>query len=146
MDNLVRLESEVRKAFAMGEYMLSVFFDLEKAYDITWRYGIIQDMHETGLRGYLSMYVQELLRERRFQVRIKNHLSEIKRQANGVSQGNVLAVTLFALNINSVAKLIRNKPGFVACLYVDDLQIGYRHSDISEAKAELQQCLFNAGR
>ena len=45
LDHLVRLESEVRKCFAKGEHMLSVFFDLEKAYELTWRLGILQDMH-----------------------------------------------------------------------------------------------------
>ena len=61
-------------------------------------------------------------------------------------QGSILSVTLFALKINSVAKLIPSKPGFVASLYVDDLQIGYRHSNISEVQAELQQCLVKVDR
>ena len=26
------------------------FFDMEKAYDKTWRYGIMRDMNEAGLR------------------------------------------------------------------------------------------------
>jgi hypothetical protein len=36
---------------------LYVFFDLEKAYDTTWKYGILRDLHDMGLRGichYLS--------------------------------------------------------------------------------------------
>ena len=66
MDYLVRLESDVRKGVAKGEHMLSVFFDLEKAYDMTWRHGIIQDMYEAGLRGHLPAYVQEFLKERKF--------------------------------------------------------------------------------
>ena len=49
IDHLVRLESEVIKAFAIEVHMLSVFFDLEKAYDM-WRHGIIQDMHEARLK------------------------------------------------------------------------------------------------
>ena len=35
MNHLVWLESEVRKAFALGEQVVSVFFGLEKAYDMT---------------------------------------------------------------------------------------------------------------
>ena len=41
MGHLVRLESEVRKAFALGEHMVSIFFNLEKAYDMTWRHGVL---------------------------------------------------------------------------------------------------------
>ena len=45
LDQLVRLESEVRRGFVKGEYVLSVFFDIEKTYDMTWRQGILQDMY-----------------------------------------------------------------------------------------------------
>ena len=58
LDHLTRLESEVRNCFAKGEHMLSVFFDLEKAYDMTWKHGILQDQHSAGLRGYLPEYIQ----------------------------------------------------------------------------------------
>ena len=40
-DNLIRLETFIRDAFIKKEY--AVFFDLEKAYDTTWRYGILRD-------------------------------------------------------------------------------------------------------
>ena len=37
-DNLVRLETFIRDAFIKKEHVVAVFFDLEKAYDTTWRY------------------------------------------------------------------------------------------------------------
>ena len=39
-DNLVRLETFIRDAFIKREHVIAVFFDLEKPYDTTWRYGI----------------------------------------------------------------------------------------------------------
>ena len=56
---VVRLESEVRKCFARSEHMVSVFFDLEMAYDMTWRHGIVQNLHSAGLRGYLPKYIRD---------------------------------------------------------------------------------------
>ena len=50
-DNLVKLESFIRDAFVKKEHVVPVFFDLEKAYDTTWRYGIMKDIHKLGLRG-----------------------------------------------------------------------------------------------
>ena len=38
LKHLVKLESEVRKCLARSEHMVSVFFDLEKAYDMTWKH------------------------------------------------------------------------------------------------------------
>ena len=45
-DHLVRLETFIREAFIKKEHLVSVFFDLEKAYDTTWKYGIMKDVHD----------------------------------------------------------------------------------------------------
>ena len=50
-DNLIRLETFIRYAFIKKEYVVAVFFDLEKAYDTAWRHGILRDLHEFGLKG-----------------------------------------------------------------------------------------------
>jgi len=52
-DHLFRLESFIREAFIQRQHAVAVFFDLEKAYDCTWKYGIIKDLHQEGLRGRL---------------------------------------------------------------------------------------------
>ena len=49
LDHLVRMENEVRKAFALGEHQISAFFDIKKAYDMTWRCGIMKDLQDHGL-------------------------------------------------------------------------------------------------
>ena len=54
-DQLVRLESYIRDGLLRGEHVVSIFFDLEKAYDTTWKHGIMRDLHETGLRGRLPL-------------------------------------------------------------------------------------------
>ena len=47
-DNLVRLGTFIHEAFIKKEHVVAVFFDLEKAYDTTWRYGILKDIHKLG--------------------------------------------------------------------------------------------------
>ena len=47
-DHLVRLESFIRDAFIKKEHCFAIFFDLEKAYDTTWKYGIMKDLHDIG--------------------------------------------------------------------------------------------------
>ena len=37
-DHLVRFDSYIRNAFAKKEHVLAIFFDLEKAYDTTWKF------------------------------------------------------------------------------------------------------------
>ena len=41
-DHLVRVETFIREAFIKKEHLVAVIFDLEKAYDTTWKYGIIE--------------------------------------------------------------------------------------------------------
>ena len=53
VDHLVRFETFCREAFIHNQHLVSVFFDLEKAYDTTWKYGIMKDLHGFGLRGHL---------------------------------------------------------------------------------------------
>ena len=62
-DNLVRLETFIRDAFVKKEHVVAVFFDLEKAYDTTWKYGILRDLHEFGVKGRLANNLSSKLRE-----------------------------------------------------------------------------------
>ena len=40
-----------------NQQLVAVFFDLQKAYDTTWKYGILQDLHGMGLRGNLPIFI-----------------------------------------------------------------------------------------
>ena len=81
MDHLVRFETFVREGFLKGEHVVSVFFDLEKAYDTTWKYGIMKDLHGMDLRGRLPLFIKNFLSERKFRVRVGTSLSEFLRVA-----------------------------------------------------------------
>ena len=48
MDHLVRFETFVREGFLNGEHVVSIFFNLEKAYDTTRKYIIMKDMDLSG--------------------------------------------------------------------------------------------------
>ena len=47
-DFLLRLEHDISAAFENGEFVLAVFFDLQKANDTTWK------LLSLGFCGYLS--------------------------------------------------------------------------------------------
>ena len=123
-DHLVSLERYLRDAFAQKQLAVGLFFDLEKAYETTWQYGIIRDLHRIGLRGRLPVFVSEYLRDRRIRVRIGTTLSDEFYPEEGVPTGGVLAVTCFGLKINELPSCIA-KDIFKA-LFVDDLAICFR--------------------
>ena len=55
--HLVRFETFCREAFIHNQHLVLVFFDLKKAYDTTWKYGIMKDLHGFGLRGRLPTFI-----------------------------------------------------------------------------------------
>ena len=138
-DHLVRLETFVREAFVQQQHCVAVFFDLEKAYDTTWKYGIMKDLHDAGLRGRLPLFIEEFLSDRQFQVRLSAYYSELFDQEMGVPQGSILSVTLFGLKINSIVKAI--SPGVECSLYVDDFLICYWSKYINIIERHIQRCL-----
>ena len=136
-DDLVRLETVIREAFVRNEHLTAIFFDLEKAYDTTWKYGIMRDLRDLGLKGRLPHFICGFLSDRKLKVRIGSTLSDIKNQEEGVLQGSVLSVTLFSIKIN-ITKCLT--PGVNGSLYVDDLLICYRSKYIYAIERKLQQC------
>ena len=83
-DHLVRLETFIREAFIKKEHLVTIFFDLEKAYDTTWKYGIMKNIHDIGLKGRLPLFIQNFLNDREFKVKVVTTLSELHKQEQGV--------------------------------------------------------------
>ena len=140
-DQLVRFETFIREGFVRREHVVSVFFDLEKAYDTTWKHGILQDLHNYGLRGRLPEFISNFLASRHFRVRIGSCLSELHDQEAGVPQGSILSVTLFLTKINSIVECL--PPSIKCSLYVDDFLICYRSKNMNSIERLLQLCLNN---
>ena len=138
-DQLVRFETVIRDAFVRGEHVVSVFFDLEKAYDTTWKYGIMDDLFNMGLRGRMPIFIKQFLSDRSFNVRLGSVLSDVHSQEMGVPQGSILSPTLFSVKMNSIVKVLN--PGVDCSLYVDDFLICYSSKNMQTIERQLQLCL-----
>jgi ribonuclease HI len=138
-DHLVRLESFIRDGFVRGHHVVSVFFDLEKAYDTTWKYGIMKDLHNSGLRGKMPLFIKNFLANRVFRVRLGTVLSDLHSQEMGVPQGSILSVSLFLMKINSIAKVVN--AGIDSSLFVDDFSITCSSSNMTTIERQMQNCL-----
>ena len=137
--NLVRSETFIHDALIKKEHEVAVFFDLEKAYDTTWRYSILKDIHKLGLRGRLPTFIENFLADSAMQVRVGSSLSDYYDQEQGVPQGGVLFTTLFSIKINDIVKCLGN---LTDCpLNVDDFCICYRSKSMATIERQLQQNL-----
>jgi len=135
-DALLSLESSICEAFAKNHHQVTMFFDLEKAYDTAWCHGILLTLFEFGLRGHLPIFIQSFLAQRLLQVRVGNVLSEICPVEDGVPQGSILSVTLFAVAINGVVGVLPE--GVHSCIYVDDLSISFSAARMPLIERKLQ--------
>ena len=106
VDHLVRLETFVREAFIKKEHLTAVFFDLEKAYDTTWKYGIMRDLSDFCLEGRLPYFIDNFLSNKNFKFRVGTNLSDLQGQEEGVPQGSILSVILLALKYIILLKLL----------------------------------------
>ena len=97
IDCLVRLESAIQETFLRDEYMIAVFLDIEKAYDMLWKYSISEVISNLGLVGHLAKFIINFLSDRSIRVRIGDKLSESYPIENGIPQGSVLSCQLFSM-------------------------------------------------
>ena len=69
MDSVLCLESDIRKAQTNKEVVVSVFFDVEKAYDMLWKEGLVIMLKSLGIGGRAYNGVYNFLLDRKIQVR-----------------------------------------------------------------------------
>jgi len=121
MDNLIQLETDISNAIEQKLHSIAVFFDIKKAYDTAWRYGVVKALHTCGLRGSLIHFVWNFLKQRSIVVRIGSVVSRVEEVSEGIPQGSVLSCTCFIVAMNEVS---RNLPAYVKSnVYVDDFMI-----------------------
>ena len=100
---------------------------MEKAYNLTWRHGILMDKNEAGKEGRMLNFIKNFLKPRSFKV--NEILSDTKVETEGIPQGSVVSPTFFILKIKkSLAQSpIGNR--FRISIFMDDLQISSKTDD-----------------
>ena len=77
----------MRKASVVNEHFVAIYFDLEKAYDTTWREGSLRNVYTSGMRGYWQKYVEHFFQQREFNVRIQRPYRQYIRKLMGYHRG-----------------------------------------------------------
>ncbi|CAF4043758.1 unnamed protein product [Rotaria magnacalcarata] len=139
LDPLVLLENSIGNAFRERKILLAVFFDLEKAYDTTWRFGIVKTLFDIGLRGALPIFIRGFLSKRQFQMRVGSTLSQPRIQKEGVTQGSIVSVLSFALSINGIMSTL--PPSISSLLYVDDFTLYCVAARLESGERQMQMAV-----
>ena len=75
MDPVLCLEADVRKAQVNKKTAVAVFFDVEKAYDMMWKEGLLIKLDIMGVGGRMYNWIKDFLFGRSIQVRVEKSLS-----------------------------------------------------------------------
>ena len=142
MDPLMFLSREVQNAFACQNQTIAVFFDLEKAYDTTWRAGILLQLVNWGIVGNMFESLKDFLSNRYLKVRVGSSISSAYLQEEGIPQGSVLSPTLFNIAINGLLEQV--PVGVHGLAFADDYAVFCSMSTAVEACRKIQAAIDTA--
>ena len=98
--------------------------------------GILKQLASWGIGGNMFCFIKNFLSDRYLKTRVGSEFSSPYLQEEGVHQGSVLSVTLFAVAINS---LMEHIPASVqGSLFVDDFAVYCSWSNAFEAGRKIQ--------
>ena len=135
MDSILHLESEIRKPQTNKEVVVAVFFDIEKAYDMLWKEGLLIKLNKLGVGGKVYNWVQDFLLGRTIEVRVGTQCSKQYQVENGTPQGSVCCPVLFNIMINYIFDHVEDDIG--KSLYADDGAVWKRGAEFCILSEEI---------
>ena len=138
-DQILRVTQAVADGLQGRKRTVMVLVDFSRAYDKTWRTGLLFKMAELGLPRCYTAWFKAFLTDRKACVRINDTRGGFRILRDGTPQGAVTSPALFNIYINDVTD---NFPsGVETSMFADDLAIWSSHQNITEAEGKLQQAL-----
>ncbi|XP_037536736.1 uncharacterized protein LOC119413748 [Nematolebias whitei] len=139
MDPVLCLEHEIRKAQINKESVVAVFFDVEKAYDMMWREGLLIKMKKMGITGRMFKWIKNFLSDRQIQVRIGQDYSDKYYIENGTPQGSIVSPLLFSIMINDMFDGV--EIGMGRSLFADDGALWKRGKNLQFIIKKVQEAI-----
>lgn len=128
MDAVLGLDRDIKRALVNKEAVVAVFLDIERAYDMLWKEGLIIKLYDAGIQGRMLNWIREFLAGRIIQVKVGGLLSDIVDVDNGTPQGSIISPVLFNVMVNDMFDDVGE--GFGRSLFADDRAVWKRGRNV----------------
>lgn len=139
-DQVLALTTYIEAGFQKKLKNSAAFIDLSAAYDTVWREGMMYKFLSKIPCKLTSRLLNNMLKDRVFQVIMGSEISTPRKLKNGLPQGSVLAPLLFSLYIADMPKTKSKKFG-----YADDWALTTQTKTMEEAEEILTEDLEAMG-
>ena len=143
-DQITFIAQSIEDAFQEKKNTLTVWLDMEKAFDKVWKDGLKLKLRRCGVSGKMYTWISQYLHNRQARVRVQGQKSKKKVLRQGVPQGGVLSPTLFLIFIDDIVKELPR--GVRGAIYADDLVLWCSEEYTTTAQVRLQAALDKVGR
>ena len=112
------------------DFVIGMFFDLQKAFDTVDHTILLHKLENYGVRGIVLKWFHDYLHNRQQFVSIGDSKSNLRSVTYGVPQGSILGPLLFLLYINDIENCVHNA---TVKLFADDTNLFVHGKTFREA-------------
>ena len=143
VDQILRLTQDATDGIQSKDNLTTVvtFFDMENAFDKTWRRGLLLKMIRMGMPGAYVNYVRNFLANRKIQVEIGGTRSRQEFLSQGIPQGSAISPILFLIYINDIGE--RKEENTRMNIFADDTAMWIRGRSVEEIQQKMQRKVNN---
>lgn len=137
---LDKFTDEINNYLNDKQHVILLFIDFSKAFDTLKHETLIQKLDNTGVRGPLLKWCKNYLKDRKYQVKIDNELSDAITISTGTAQGSVIGPLHYLAYVNDMHNIIDNCSVYQ---YADDTCLVVANKDLLKAISILQNDFTN---
>lgn len=121
-----------------GKYLVSLQFDLSKAFDTINKDLLKHKLYSMGIRGSILDWIMSYMEGRSLRVKLGDDMSKVQDLVLGVPQGSVLGPLLFMLYINNLPEQITS--GHLT-MFADDFTVTIASDTLEELQEKVKNTL-----